>query len=136
MNKSIVAAGALALLASASAARACEVAGQKVLEVMTDAVGTYDREGNFLADVPKTQVEVGADILDCQESPALVQVSLKPQADGKGPTRAWVNLLEVKVGKGTVVARECKQETVSRLADTTAPATSGIDPCSNASQPK
>ena len=119
---------AVALLGCAGAAQACEVKGQQVVEVMTDEVGTYDAQGNFVADIKKAEIPLRQNILACQDTPALVQVALTPDSKGRERT-AWVNLLEVKVAGSGATARKCKDAPISRVADTTTPATSGIDPC-------
>jgi hypothetical protein len=126
MNKYGSGVYALALLGCSALTHACEIKDRKVVEIMTDDVGTYDESGNFLADIKKSEVKLNESIVGCKDSPALVQVKLTQDRT------AWVNLLEVKVGGGTVAARECKKNSVSHVADTSAPATSGIDPCSNA----
>jgi len=121
---------ALGLLCAGSLAQACEVKDQKVVEIMSDEVGTYDSQGNFLADVKKTEIPLQQSILACQESPSLVQVKLTPDSAGKERT-AWVNMLEVKVAGKNATTRKCKDAPPSHLADTTTPATSGIDPCTH-----
>jgi hypothetical protein len=131
ITRYLPAALALGLLGSTAQAEECDVKGRTVVEVMTDEVGTYDSAGNFIADVGKAEIPLNQPILACKTSPALVQVSLTPGSDKKART-AWVNLLEVKIGGNTLVARKCKDESVSRLADTASHATSGIDSCSNA----
>jgi hypothetical protein len=126
MNKLLSGACALALLGAAGASHACDTKGQKVMEVMTDDVGSYDENGNLLADLKKSDIELNQNILKCKDTPALVQVSLTPDAKG-APRTAWVNMLEVKVGNGA--ERKCKSTAPSHLADTSAPAVSGLDPC-------
>lgn len=120
----------LLLGAAAFGAQACDIKEQKVIEVMTDEVGTYDDNGTWVADVKKKEIPLNQTILQCKDSPAMVQVALTPDAAGNKRT-AWVNLLEVKVGGALQAARKCKDTGVSRVSDTTVPATSGIDPCSN-----
>jgi hypothetical protein len=121
---------ACVVLACVGAAQACEVKDQKVIEIMSDDVGTYDKQGNLLADVKKTEIPLQQNILACQDSPSLVQVKLTPGKDNKERT-AWVNLLEVKVAGKDAVARKCKDAPPSHLADTIVPATSGLDPCTH-----
>jgi len=132
-KKTLTAACALALLGNAALAQACNTKDRKVVQVMTAEVGAYDENGNYVSDIKKEEIPLNQNILSCKDSPAIVQVSLTP--DAKGSKRnAWVNLLEVKVSgdSGVHNAQPCKKESVSHLADTTAPATSGIDSCSNA----
>lgn len=129
--KSKLATSVLLLLGCATgAAHACDVKDQKVLEVMTDDVGVYDDKGTWTADVKKAEIPLNQNILQCKDSPAMVQVMLTPDKQGN-PRTGWVNLLEVKVGGTALVARKCKPTAVSQANDTIVPATSGIDPCSN-----
>lgn len=115
---------ALALLAAWPAAHACDAAGQSVVAVMGDKVATYDEAGEYLSEVLKAVIRVGAPLVACRESPALIKVAL---SDGR---EVWVDRLDVKVGGGKAApARECKNKGVSRDSDTKAPAVSGIDPC-------
>lgn len=112
------------LFAAWPAAHACDANGQTVLAVMGDKVATYDEQGEYVSEIPKSVIRVGTPLVACRESPALVKVSL---SDGR---EVWVDRLEVKVGGGkTAPQRECKNKSVSRESDTTAPAVSGIDPC-------
>ena len=126
MNRYCVWALALASLGSFSAAQACDAVDQKIGKILTPMVATYDAKGTFLADIKKELIDIKQTILECQDSPSLVKVALlAPGPDGT--RQAWVSLLEVKVaGK---LARKCQDQAISRVADTTTPATSGIDPC-------
>jgi hypothetical protein len=109
-----------------AAAGDCDPAGQKVEQVMGSKVAAYDQAGNFVEDLPKSAIVIGADILDCRSSPALVKIRLADQRS------VWVDRLEVKVSGGKAPApRPCKTAPISRRSDTTTPATSGIDPCSS-----
>jgi hypothetical protein len=115
---------ALALLAAWPAAHACDATGQSVAAVMGDKVATYDEQGEYLNDVPKAVIRVGAALVACRESPALIKIAL---SDGR---EVWVDRLDVKVSGGKAApARDCKNKGVSRESDTKAPAVSGIDPC-------
>jgi hypothetical protein len=109
-----------------AAAEDCDPKGQKVDQVMGSKVAAYDQAGNFIEDLPKSAIVIGADILECRNSPALVKIRLADQRS------VWVDRLEVKVSGGKAPApRTCKNAPISRRSDTTTPATSGIDPCSN-----
>lgn len=131
MNKAIASACAVALLAGAQATRACDRSA-KVIEVMIDTVAVYDADGNLQGEVDKSVIVPGQTIVSCKDTPALVEVHLKSNDTIKTPT-GWVNRLEVKVGNGDKLAkRECKREALTRVADASAPATSGIDPCTPA----
>ena len=113
-----------ALLAAWPAARACDASGQKVLAVMGDKVATYDEQGEYASEIPKSAIRLDSPLIACRESPALVKVQL---ADGR---QVWVDRLDVKVsGAKPAMPRECKNKGVSRESDTRAPAVSGIDPC-------
>ncbi len=115
---------ALALLAAWPAAHACDATGQSVLAVMGNNVATYDEQGEYVSDIAKAVIRIGAPLVACRESPSLIKVAL---ADGR---EVWVDRLDVKVGGGKATpARECKNKGVSRESDTRAPAVSGIDPC-------
>ena len=114
---------ALALLAAWPAAHACDATGQSVVAVMGDKVATYDAQGEYVSDIAKTVIRIGAPLVACRESPSLIKVTL---ADGR---EVWVDRLDVKVGGKATPSRECKNKGVSRESDTRAPAVSGIDPC-------
>lgn len=121
MNRYVVCAVALASLGTFSAAHACDAAGKKITKILTPDVGTYDAKGTFQADIKREEIDTSKPIQECQDSPSLVKVALK------NSTSVWVSLLEVKVGER--LARKCQDQAISRVADTTTPATSGIDSC-------
>jgi hypothetical protein len=112
------------LLGAWPAAQACEVGEQKVEQVMTAKVATYDDKGDFKEEIDKGKIQLKVPLLACRESPALVKVKT---TDGK---EIWVDRLDVKIAGAPAKQRECKQQVVSREGDTRAPAVSGIDPCS------
>lgn len=115
---------ALACVGAWPVAHACDTTGQKVLAVMGDKVATYDEQGDYVNDIPKGVIRIDEPLVACRESPALIKVKL---ADGRD---VWVDRLDVKVSSTKAAPpRECKNKGVSREADTTAPAVSGIDPC-------
>lgn len=105
-------------------AHACDVGAQKVEQVMSAHVATYDEKGDFKEEIEKGKIQVNVPLLACRESPALIKVKT---TDGK---EVWVDRLEVKVAGAPVKQRQCKQQVVSRESDTRAPAVSGVDPCS------
>lgn len=114
----------VALLAAWPAAQACEVGDQKVGEVMSAVVATYDDKGDFDKEIGKDKIQMNVPLVECKESPALVKVKTTDGSD------VWVDRLDVKIVGGAVVKRTCKKGVVSREGDTTAPAVSGVDPCS------
>ena len=112
------------LLGAWPAAQACDVGEQKVEQVMSANVATYDDKGDFKEEISKAKIQVNAPLVACRETPALVKVKT---TDGQ---EVWVDRLDVKVAGAPVKARDCKKTVVSRESDTRAPAVSGIDPCS------
>jgi hypothetical protein len=114
----------IALLVAWPAAQACEVGQQKVEQVMTARVATYDDKGDFKEEIEKKKIQVNAPLLACRESPALVKVKTTEGHE------VWVDRLDVKIAGTPAKQRQCKQQVVSREGDTRAPAVSGIDPCS------
>jgi hypothetical protein len=112
------------LLGSWPMAQACEVGEQKVQQVMTARVATYDDKGDFKEEIEKGKIQVNAPLLACRESPALVKVKTTEGLE------VWVDRLDVKIAGAPPKQRHCKQQVVSRESDTRAPAVSGIDPCS------
>jgi len=121
VSRSLVAIG---LLGAASLAQACEVGEQKVQQVMTSRVATYDDKGDFKEEIERARIQVNVPLVACRESPALVKVKT---TEGK---EVWVDRLDVKIAGAPVKQRQCKQQVISRENDTKAPAVSGIDPCS------
>ena len=121
MNRYVVGALAFASLSTFSAARACDSAGKMIAKILTPEVSTYDEKGTFQADIKPDEIDISKPIQKCMESPSLVLVQLK------NASTVWVSLLEVKIaGKA---ARKCQDQAISRVADTTTPATSGIGAC-------
>ena len=114
----------LVLVGAWPVAHACEVGGQKVEQVMSSQVATYDENGDFKEEIAKGKIQVNVPLLACRESPALVKVKTTDGAE------VWVDRLDVKVAGAPAKQRNCKQQVVSRESDTRAPAVSGIDPCS------
>lgn len=121
MNRYLVCALALTSLGTFGAARACDSAGRMIAKILTPQVGTYDEKGTFQTDISKDEIDTSKPIKECRDSPSLVMVHLR------NATTAWVSLLEVKVAGKT--ARKCQDQAISRVADTTTPATSGIGSC-------
>jgi hypothetical protein len=105
-------------------AQACEVGDQKVEQVMSARVATYDDKGDFKEEIEKNRIQVKVPLVACRESPALVKVKT---TEGQ---EVWVDRLDVKIAGAPVKQRQCKQTVVSRESDTRTPAVSGIDPCS------
>ena len=105
-------------------AHACEVGGQKVAQVMSAQVATYDDKGDFKEEIAKGKIQVDTPLVACRESPSLVKVKT---TEGQ---EVWVDRLDVKISGAPTRQRQCKQSVVSRESDTKAPAVSGIDPCS------
>jgi hypothetical protein len=115
---------AVVLLGAWPLAHACEVGEQKVVQVMSTRVATYDDKGDFKEEIEKGRISVNVPLVACRETPALVKVKTTDGAE------VWVDRLDVKVAGAPVKQRQCKQQVVSRESDTRAPAVSGIDPCS------
>ncbi len=105
-------------------AHACDVGNQKVEKVLGKKVATYNKSGDFQKEIEASAVQLNEPLVACQDTPALVQVKV---VDGDP---VWVDRLDVKIAGGSVAARNCKKQVVSRESDTRAPAVSGIDPCS------
>jgi predicted trehalose synthase len=112
------------LLAAWPAAQACEVGEQKVQQVMSARVATYDDKGDFKDEIGKDKIQVNVPLVACRESPALVKVKTTDGAE------VWVDRLDVKIAGAPVKQRQCKNTVISRESDTRAPAVSGVDPCS------
>jgi hypothetical protein len=112
------------LLGAWPVAQACEVGEQKVQQVMSARVATYDDKGDFKDEIGKDKIQVDVPLVECKESPALVKVKTTDGAD------VWVDRLDVKIVGGAVKPRTCKAQVISRESDTKAPAVSGVDPCS------
>ena len=113
-------------LGSAALAQACDKTDQKVAKVMGSTVAVYDDKGNYLEDLDAKMVIVDIPIVTCKDQPAHVQVKLTNQRV------VWVDRLNVQItgNKTSQPARKCSAQTISRPGDTTMPASSGIDPCS------
>ena len=114
----------VALVGAWPAAQACEVGEQKVQQVMTARVATYDDKGDFKEEIGKDRIQVNVSLVACLESPSLVKVKTTDGAE------VWVDRLDVKIAGAPVKPRQCKETVVSRENDTRAPAVSGVDPCS------
>ena len=71
------------LLGAWPAAQACDVGGQKVGEVMSAHVATYDDKGDFAAEIGKEKIAVDAPIVECKDSPSLVKVKTTDGAEFK-----------------------------------------------------
>ena len=112
------------LLGAWPLAQACEVGDQKVAQVMSARVATYDDKGDFKDEIEKARIQVNVPLVACRESPVLVKVKTTDGAE------VWVDRLDVKIAGGPTKQRQCKQSVVSRESDARAPAISGIDPCS------
>jgi predicted trehalose synthase len=113
-----------ALLGAWPAAQACEVGEQKVQQVMSARVATYDENGDFKEEIGKERIPVNAPLVACRDSPALVKIRTTDGAE------VWVDRLDVKIAGAPVKQRQCRQTVISRESDTRAPAVSGVDPCS------
>lgn len=128
----IVVAGSAGLMALALPAQAGEAPGcgpdkLTIAQVMAKSeVSTYDQAGEFKGRIPVASIAKGSEVLECQDTPAR---RVKVQVTGKEPV--WVDRLQIKFatpdGKA---ARSCKAEAPSAPNGVTAPAVSGIDPCS------
>jgi hypothetical protein len=103
---------------------ACEVGEQKVQQVMSARVATYDDKGDFKEEIGKDRIQVNVPLVACLNSPALVKVKTTDGAE------VWVDRLDVKIAGAPTKPRQCKDTVVSRESDTRAPAVSGVDPCS------
>lgn len=113
-------------LSAASFAQACDIGDQRVAKTMGPSVAVYDDKGNYVEDVDAKLVVVHVPIVGCKEQPAHVQVRLTDQRV------VWVDRLNVQIASNGAApsSRKCATQAVSRPGDTSMPATSGIDPCS------
>lgn len=103
---------------------ACAVAGLTLQGALATKVGVFDTTGKFLEEISSDQLEIGRELLGCDESLGLVKVSLV------GGGEKWLDRAELKIGlpAGTQPTKICVQSAASRAADHTEPAVAGIDP--------
>jgi hypothetical protein len=114
-------------LGSGSLAQACDKGDQKVAKAMGTTVAVYDDKGNYIEDVDAKLVMIDTPIVECKDQPAHVRIKLTDHR------AVWVDRLNVQIASAHNAAqtpRKCAAQAVSRPGDTTMPASSGIDPCS------
>lgn len=94
------------------------------IEALSDKLGVFDKDGKYLEEIPKSSLDGGASLVNCNEDLGLVEVKL---ADGD---TKWLDRGELRLTLPAGVAKQkvCVVAASSRAADHTEAAVAGVDP--------
>lgn len=114
----------LSLLTTPAIAFGCDPTGQMVIRAMNTKVATYSLKGDYLKDVEGGLIATNVPVVACDDTTSHIEVRLTAGEP------VWVDRLDVEIKTSVAPApRRCKNHGIAKPDDQTAPATSGIDPC-------